>query len=378
MNAIGRMTPETREAATASASPMLRHMDAAAADALTEIAQDAHARLRRQEPESARPVEERYPEMLQALAWYIDAGQPDAAYRLASSLVSFWTSTNRIDEGDDWYRRALTIAAGSGPARARALYDHGYLIFWAGRYELAEKRFTESRTLAAAVGDRTVEALALAGLARVYLNTDVDRAVRLLREAATITDGADDADEGRSSALHVLGVALQMAGDLEAARDVMSARLALGRETGDEYIVWVESANLSMVERQLGNLDRAEALSRQALSIDAGRGDEMSIAWTLNGLAAVTAAKGDLERASTLHGMAAAMLERAGGEWPPDEREQHEQTFAALAAGLPQDVLDNTRAAGAQMSKESGVAYALAGAEGGQGDRRGDTMRNRP
>ena len=35
------MTPETREAATASASPMLRHMDAAAADALTEIAQDA-------------------------------------------------------------------------------------------------------------------------------------------------------------------------------------------------------------------------------------------------------------------------------------------------------------------------------------------------
>lgn len=36
-----------------------------------------------------RAVEERYPEMLQALEWYIGAGQPDAAYRLASSLVSF-------------------------------------------------------------------------------------------------------------------------------------------------------------------------------------------------------------------------------------------------------------------------------------------------
>jgi hypothetical protein len=53
---------------------MLRHMDAAAADALTEIAHDAHARLRRQEPESARPVEERYRRRSKPLEWYIGAG----------------------------------------------------------------------------------------------------------------------------------------------------------------------------------------------------------------------------------------------------------------------------------------------------------------
>ena len=45
----------------------------------------------------------------------------------------------------------------------------------------------------------------------------------------------------------------------------MTRRLELARENGDEFIVWVESSNLSMVERQLGNLDRAEALSREAL-----------------------------------------------------------------------------------------------------------------
>ena len=33
-------------------------------------------------------------------------------------------------------------AAGDEAARARALYDHGYLVFWAGRYELAHQRFT--------------------------------------------------------------------------------------------------------------------------------------------------------------------------------------------------------------------------------------------
>ena len=91
----------------------------------------------------------------------------------------------------------------------------------------------------------------------------------------------------------MLGVALQMSGDLEAAREVMSARLSMGRSSGDEFVVWVESANLSMVERRLGNLERAEELALQALGIDAARGDEMSIAWTINSLAAVTAAKGD-------------------------------------------------------------------------------------
>jgi hypothetical protein len=116
-----------------------------------------------------------------------------------------------------------------------------------------------------------------------------------------------------------------------------------------------------MVERQLGNLDRAEDLSRQALTIVQARGDAMAIPWIINGLAAVTAAKGDLERAATLNGMAAAMIERAGGSWPPDEREQHEGTLAAIRAGLEPEAIDRARGAGAGMSIEDGVAFALTG-----------------
>ena len=343
---------------------MLAAMDAATANTLADIAEDVRARLRRQEPDAARRVEERHPEMLHALDWCVDHGHTDVAYRLASALVQFWISTKRIEDGDNWFGRVLASPLGSDASRARALYDHGYLVFWAGHYQLAAERFMESRAMAAALADPTLEALALAGLARVALNSDVEEAVRLLREALTITHGNDDGDEGRSSVLHVLGVALQMSGDLEGARGVMSRRLALGRERGDEFIVWVESANLSMVERQLGNLDRAEELAHQALSIDAARGDEMSIAWTINGLAAVTAAKGDLGRAATLNGMAAAMLQRAGGEWPPDERRQYNDTLAAVTQGLARDELQRARAHGASMTTDAAVEYALA--EGAQ------------
>jgi len=336
----------------------MRPVDARTADDLLAIAEDARERTRREDPTGAALIEERYPELLETLDWYLDAGQPDQAFRLATALVSFWMSTKRIDDGDRWFARALAEPAGSATRRARATYDHGYLVFWAGRYDLADERFADARAWARDIGDSNLEALALAGAARVALGRDPAEAARLCRDALAATE-TQPASDGRSSALHVLGVALQMAGDLEGARDVMTSRLELARENGDEFIVWVESSNLSMVERQLGNLARAEALSRDALRIVQARGDAMAIPWIINGLAAVTAAKGEFERAATLNGMAAAMLERAGGDWPPDEREQYESTLAAIDAGLPPDAIERARSSGAAMSMEQGVAYAL-------------------
>ncbi len=274
--------------------------------------------------------------------------------------MTFWIATKRLSDAQAWFDRALRDPRASELTRARALYDHGYVVFWAGHYDLAEQRFQESLSLARQLGRPSLQALALAGLGRVVINLDATKAVTLLREAMSVTSGLDDADEGRSSAMHVLGVALQLAGDLEQAREVMSARLESGRSRGDDFVVWVESSNLSMVERQLGNLDRAEQLSRQALALGARRNDEMAIAWLLNGLAAVTAAKAEnWARAATLNGLAAHLLERAGGEWPADERAQYEQTLAALATALPAEALDRARERGATMTVEEGVAYAL-------------------
>jgi tetratricopeptide (TPR) repeat protein len=337
-------------------------VDAPTADALLAIAEDARARMRRNDAGATAAFEARSSAMHEALDCYLAEGKPDAAFRLASSLVPFWITTKRIDDGDRWFTRALVAADGSDERRARAIYDHGYLVFWAGQYDLAEARFRDARERARDKDDPTHPSLSIAGHARVALHTDVPKAIEHLREGVAVTEGTADR-EGRSSALHVLGVALQMSGDLVGAREIMSARLHLGRETGDEFIVWVESANLSMVERQLGNLDRAEALSRDAVSIGARRGDAMGIPWSLNGLAAVAAAKGDLERAATLLGLADELLEQAGGEWPPDERQQYEGTRAAIAGGLPKDLQDQARSRGAAMSATEGVAYALA--EGG-------------
>ena len=334
-----------------------RGMDAATARTLLRTAEDARLKMRGFDSVAAvGEVELQYPDMLVALDWYLDAGQPDLAFRLATALVPFWMTTKRIEDGHRWFDRALAPGAASRPARA--LYDHGYLIFWGGRYELADERFAEARAHPDAADDPNLVALILAGSARVALNNDIETAVRLLREALEATEGTTSSD-GRSSAMHVLGVALQMSGDLEGARDVMSERIEMARESGNEFVIWVESANLSMVERQLGHFAEAEALSRAALRIVSDRGDQLAIPWVLNGLAAVTAAKGDHERAATLLGMAEAFLERAGGEWPPDERQQHAGTVVVLSDALEPTALTRARERGAAMTTGEGVAYAL-------------------
>jgi tetratricopeptide (TPR) repeat protein len=336
-------------------------MDAATAEHLRTFAEEARARLRRgEEAEAIAEVEARYDEIRQALDWCLAAGRADDAFGIATALVPFWLATKRVDEADAWYERALatTPAAGSAGPRARALHDHGYLVFFAGRYDLARQRFAESRQVAEEAGNPNLVALALAGSARVALNDEPAEAVRLLREAYDVTRDLEVSD-GRSSAEHVLGVALQMSGDLEGAREVMAERLEHARSGGNAYVVAMESANLSMVERQLGNLDRARELSLEALRLVRAGNDEMAIPWVINGLAAVTAAQGHVERAARLLAIADTLLERAGGDWPPDEREQHDGTLAAVSADLSPTELEAVRAEAQSLSLAEALDFAL-------------------
>lgn len=335
-------------------------MDAATVEQLIARAEEARAATRRGEDAAGiEQFERQYGPMREALDDWVGAGRADDAFRLSAALVPFWMATKRVDEGMAWLDAALMAGEGGAAARARALHDHGYLAFFSGGYELAERRFAESRTLADQAGDPNIAALALAGSARVALNDDPAAAVQMLREAIQLTRDLPDSP-GRSSAEHVLGVALQLSGDLEGARNVMQARLDYARKTENEFVVFIESSNLSMVERKLGNFERAEALSLDALRIVTRKHDEMAIPWVINGLAAVTAAKGNHRRAATLLAIAESLLARAGGEWPADEREQFEGTLATVSAALPATVLEETRTRTGTMTLEECVAAAFA------------------
>jgi len=310
--------------------------------------------------------EEQYDDLLAAIQWFIEHGRTDESLRLASALVVFWMATKRLAEGFGWLDRALSLPGGDDAHRGRALFDSGYLAFWMGDDERSTALQQKAVELGRQTNNVTITALALVGLARLALRShDTDAARRFCREALVITEGTDD-QSGRSSAMHVLGVAAQMAGDLLEAREVMSKRIALARKAGNLATISIESGNLSMVERQLGNLDQAEALAHEALEIDFQRGDGLAIPWKVNALAAVARDRGDFVRAATLIGIADSTMEAAGGAWPPDELVHYEKTVETLSRAMGEAEFERVRARGRSMNTSEGVGFALGTSPAGQ------------
>ena len=108
----------------------------------------------------------------------------------------------------------------------------------------------------------------------------------------------------------------------------MTQRLALVRRLDNQFLVASEASNLSMVERQLGNLDAAEELAREALvvgaaSVTSSRSRSRSAGWprlrpsavTVSGRQPCSARRGD-DGGPTM-------------EWPPDERPHYERMLAS-------------------------------------------------
>ena len=211
-------------------------------------------------------------DLLAAITWFVDAGRTDEALRLATALYRFWITQQRFAEGAVWFDRVLASPGGDELLRGKAVLYAGFMPFWMGDDERAAELFGQALEIGRGLGDAPLTSQALGGLSRVALRTDVAEGRRLAGEALAVSDAADD-EPGRSNALHLLGVGAQIAGDLLEAREWMTQRLALVRATGNQFLIGSEACNLSMVERQLGDLDAAEALAREALEIDERAGN---------------------------------------------------------------------------------------------------------
>lgn len=303
-------------------------------------------------------LEELLLDLKAAMAWFVDAGRTDEALRLANALYRFWITKQRFEEGAAWFHRALGSPGGDDSLRGKACLYGGFMPFWMGDDAAAADLFGRSLEMGRRLADPPLISQALGGLARVALRSDVAEGRRLAREALTVSEGAGDAP-GRSNAIHLLGVGAQMAGDLLEARDWMTQRLALVRATGNQPLIASEACNLSMVERQLGNLEAAEALALETLEIEERSGDQFTTPFAFSGLAAIATERGQLERAATLVGAAEAIMEAQGMAWPPDERPHYERMLVALPAAMGAAEFERARAAGRSMATSEAVTLAL-------------------
>jgi hypothetical protein len=228
-------------------------------------------------------------------------------------------------------------------ARADDLAEQGYEAFKTGNAERLRELNAESLELACGVGDARAVARALGGLMRLGLRArDFDAVERLAAECEDVARTADDPTLRRLP-LHMRAEAARMRGDLDTARELYGASIALNRELGDNEMVAVERANQSWVEIESGRLDEAERLLRRSLA-DVRDDDAYGIAFCLLGLARVQLERG-LERGAEALGAAEGILEREGLVWDPAEEPEYERSVA-LAREVADVRLDDLRAAG--------------------------------
>ncbi len=336
-------------------------MDTSTAESLLAFAESTGPSVRAPAPDGKAAldaIDDRATELVAAIDWFVQTGRADEALRLANALYPFWITKQRFDDGWAAYDRALSASDGAPNLRARASIDAGFMPFWTGDDERASASFRRGLEIAREIDDTRLVSRGLGGLIRVALRADVAEARRLGREALAYADDAGNLD-GRSDALHLLGVGAQIAGDLTEAREWMRQRLALVREQGNEALIASEAANLSMVVRQLGDLDESEALVREALEIADRRGDEFMKPFALSGFAAIATERGEDQRAATLVGAAEAIMEAQNMAWPPDERPHYERMLAVLPERVGSVEFERARSAGRSMSTAHAVAFAL-------------------
>jgi tetratricopeptide (TPR) repeat protein len=292
-------------------------------------------------------------------SWFLDNHKPDEALRVAMAQLDFWQYTGRIGEARVRFDRALAARNAQDCVRAEALFPAGLLAFWQGDDDDARSLHGQSLDLARRLDSPTGVALALSGLARVELRSDLAHARELSRQALDAVEGIEE-QSGHSNAYHVLGVSAQMNGELEEARHWMSMRLGVVREMKAYRALAGEAGNLSVVERRLSNLKAAREYGVEALSLAHRRGDEWMVPFLLNVLAAVDLANGNHERAAVSLSAAQEAIDRQNTAWPPDEAPHFEHSKAEAAKVLGPEQFEKAWSRGHRISTAAAVELALA------------------
>jgi predicted ATPase len=342
-------------------------------------------------------VETEHDNLRAAIEWAVRTAQPELELRLVAAVAHFWQLRGYAVEGRTRLADALARDAGTpSAARARALDWLGTLFQNDARIGDARRCLEESAAVATAVGDHRAAVFARRHLGQLLHSiSDGEEALGMLRDVLATARAVGDhratgqvlvwlageawragdeveAERMRAEAYPIL----ETVGDNEAMANWyrLSGMLALHRGRFDEArLLYLESLRLvdSMSFAQagvasrlsLGNLARIEGNTQEALGwfrrgLVMAR-DRVGVTWAfhcLRSVAGMWRRMGDAEDAARLFG---AERSARPGNVPFAGRAFYEEDLAALRATLGDAAFETAWAAGARMTLEETIAFAL-------------------
>jgi len=313
-----------------------------------------------QEGEWLKRLEIEHDNLRAALSWTLEQGKAELALRLGGALGEFWYVRGHYGEGRRWLEAAL--AQGDTPsasARAKALFQAGYIASGQGDYESSMTFGEESLALYRRLGDRASSATALytLGVLAIYRN-EWERASTLTEDAIALQREMNDRVGVVRSLLILASVALAQH-DYERAMALYEESLALAQEIEDDFAIALSLLIGALASLGQGDHRQTRALSEESFKLSQQLGMPFAIASYLQTAACLAGAEGQPVRSARLWGAAEALVEEVGRILSPGELHVYAPFIDAARSQLDEARWEAALAEGRAMSTDEVVEYAL-------------------
>ena len=280
------------------------------ADAFAALAEAGYEHRLEAETEWSDRLERDHDDLRAALDWLAEH-DADAELRLAGALGWFWLSHSHLAEGRRRLTDALAVSEFEGRVRSRALTAAGVLGAWQGEVDVGRAELAEALDLWSTVGDEgeLASALDALGWVLVYAPGDNDGALDAFERSLEIWRRLSDTAGERRAVCGICQV-LVAKGDVERAEALSRELLEMaGGDARAEHFAFHFLADCALIE---GECEVAEERYRESLRAALPLGDVLETSFEVQGVAMAAAGRGDHTRGIRLAAAVEALWESLG------------------------------------------------------------------
>ena len=274
------------------------------------LAEQAYAERFVAEAEWSRRLELDHDDLRAACDW-LSRSAPAEALVLAGALGWFWLSRGLLEEGSRRLADALAASAEGGRSQARALTASGALVARHGDVEAGRRQLEDAIELWRAVGDRDELAAALDSLGwpLIYDAGNEADALAAFEESLELRRELGD-PAGMTRAIVGVCQVLVALGDVDRAEPMSRDLLEqAGDDPRTEHFAYHFLADCALIR---GDTVEAERRYRQSLGAALPLGDVIETSFEVQGVAMAVAGNGDVERGLRLAASVEALWESLG------------------------------------------------------------------
>jgi predicted ATPase/transcriptional regulator with XRE-family HTH domain len=304
-----------------------------------------------------------YPNVRAALHWAVKQREIALGLKLAVHFGPLLFIHGQTSEASAWLDQMLALDAVAQAAplalRLSALFGTARLAMSRGHWEQATALSQEMLHLAGRSGNCASKSLALATLGSIaQARGENKQASAYFRESYTQAKLSGDS---RALGLARLNLAesARLQGDLEQARELLEGALSEARATGFAWGVATTLTLLGHLAREQQDYPMARARYQESLGLYRQLRNPTYTAWCFEGMAALDCAEHHYERALQLCAAAEALRQKEQTPLPPAEQEPFDQTIKAARAALSEVTFSETWAAGAALTQDEAITFAL-------------------